>query len=82
MAKEIGLSEFAIICTDYFGGVGEQIAAVYQGDTQKFPPSEDGISNALKEIGVKRSLFKDEFDTIGLGKYRNWDGLFDKYEDL
>jgi hypothetical protein len=82
LAKEIGLTEFAIIHTEYFGGVGEQFAASYQSETQTLAPSEDGINKALKRIGVKRNLLKDEFDTIGLGEYRNWDGLFEKYEDL
>jgi len=82
LAKEIGLDEFAIVCAEYFGGVGDKIAASYQDDIQTLSPSESGISRALKKIGVKRSLFKDELDTIGLGKYRNWDGLFEKYEDL
>ena len=81
-AQEIGLSNFAIIFTDYFGGSGSQSATVYNSGKQILPPTENGVNKALRKIGVERSLFKDEFDTIGLGKYRHWEGLFEKYEDL
>ena len=82
LAKEIGLKEFAIIYTDYFGGVGSQTAVAYTDEIQTMPPTDDGICKALNIIGVNRNWSQDEFDVIGLGKYRHWDGLFEKYEDL
>ena len=75
----------AYISTDYFGGAGEQKAAVYvkgklvelnYGDYQP-------INVALAFLGVKKEGDKDEFDTVGLGKYRtddDWVDLAPRYE--
>jgi hypothetical protein len=82
LAKELGLSKFAIIFTDYFGGIGYQLAAVYEGGKQTMPPTKNGINKALKILGVYKSDSKDEFDSINLGKYRDFDDYFEKYEDL
>lgn len=81
-AKELGFKKFAIINTDYFGGVGEQIATVYHKAEQIMMPTKDGINEALKLIGVKKRLSRDYFDSINLGKYRNWGDYFEKYNDL
>jgi hypothetical protein len=78
-AKELGLTKFAIINTDYFGGIGEQIAAVYENAEQILPPTKDGINSALKTLGVKKRLFHDYFDSINLRKYRDWDDYFEQY---
>lgn len=72
-------SPFAIIETDYAGGVGEQSAAVYRGEEEIMPPrtARTGtINEALRLIGVRRRHARDEFDTIGLSRYRNRDDLF------
>ena len=55
---------YVVATTDYFGGVGEQYAE-YNGMTQ---PS---INTALKLLGVIRVGDLDEFDTCGLGSFRN-----------
>ena len=81
-AKELGLNKFSIIYTDYFGGVGDQVAAAYQEGEQILKPTKNGINKALKKLGVKRTLRQDQFDVLGLGKYRNWDNHFEKYQDL
>lgn len=81
-AQELGLGEFAIIFTDYFGGVGEQLAAVYEGGKQIMPPTPNGINKALAILDVNKMDSKDEFDSINLGKYRDFDDYFEKYEDL
>lgn len=65
--------------TDYFGGPGTQGALVCEGGkvvlgpifSNRFGP----INEALAYMGVKKAGDRDEFDTIGLGKYRdneNW----------
>ena len=66
---------FAIIETDYFGGLGAQSAAVYHDKQEIMPPTtarSGPINNALRLLGVS-CTFGDEFDAIGLGKFRRWD---------
>lgn len=75
---------FAVIETEYFGGVGDQSAAVYRGDEEIMPPrtGQTGtINEALRLIGVRRQPGRDEFDSLGLGQYRDWDDLFRDYRD-
>jgi hypothetical protein len=78
---------FAIIETDYAGGVGTQAAAVYRGEVQVMAPevSESGkygpINKALRHLGVAAGGMMDEFDTVGLGQYRDFDDLFESYTD-
>ncbi len=67
--KELGLTKFAIIFTDYFGGIGEQIAVVYENGKQIMVPTTDGINAALEMLGVQKNGKKDEFDSINLRKY-------------
>lgn len=70
---------FAIIETNYFGGNGSQSAVVYRGKLEIMAPERDvagSINRALRQLGVKRTLLDDEFDTIGLGNYRNFDDIF------
>lgn len=59
--------------TDYFGGVGTQAGILYEnGKPAAAPQSGEGTINALlKEIGVWRRPDTDEFDMLGLGKYRH-----------
>lgn len=80
-AREIGIKRYAIINTDYFGGVGEQYAAVYEDGKVIMKTEEGRINKALKLLGVKCTPGYDEFDSIGLGKYRSFDDLFEKYWD-
>jgi hypothetical protein len=84
IANEVGgRRPFAIIETDYFGGQGSQSAAVYHGDLELMAPDNAGfigvINEALRLLGVPRSTPLDEFDTLGLGNYRNWGDLFTDY---
>jgi hypothetical protein len=52
---------------EYFGGVGEQHAVVWRHGVGE----EVGTINAaLQALGVRRSGDHDEFDTLGLGRYR------------
>ncbi|MGR3616268.1 MAG: hypothetical protein ACU0BB_09515 [Paracoccaceae bacterium] len=80
-AKALGISKFALINTEYFGGVGEQHATAYENGQRTLCVTSDGINKALSMIGVTRSDNKDEFDSIGLGKYRHFDDHFEKYWD-
>lgn len=58
----------ALVKTDYFGGAGEQSARVVHG--QETPLENGKINQALKILGVLSTPEIDEFDVVGLGKYR------------
>lgn len=73
--------EFAIISTDYFGGMGSQFASVYKNETLA-SESITTISKALEFLGVKREKGLDEFDTVGLGNIRSQPDILDKYREL
>jgi hypothetical protein len=73
---------FAVIETDYFGGMGSQSAVVYRGSEEIMPAETDSggpINKALRVLGVVRQQGRDEFDTVGLGQYRDFDDLFEDY---
>lgn len=64
----------AHVATAYHGGSGSQAAAVWS-DGAISQPLEEGtlgtINGALSVIGVRRTSGLDEFDSIGLGRYRS-----------
>jgi hypothetical protein len=75
---------FAVIETDYFGGMGDQAAAVYRGQREVMAPWVDyrgPINQALRELGAVAHGPLDLFDTLGLREYRDFDELFEEYED-
>ena len=67
----------AKIRTDYFGGIGCQSAKVFENGKKilnqddEYDSRLNPINSALKLLGVVRKGNMDEFDTIGLGSYRN-----------
>lgn len=63
----------AHIETDYFGGGGEQSAAVWKDGKKVFRKKGGGsaIDQALKMIGVIAQGGRGEFDTLGLGHWRS-----------
>jgi len=67
----------ALIETDYFGGSGGQSAKLFLNGKIIFKNEDDysistnPINSVLKQIGVTRLVPNDEFDTIGLSKYRS-----------
>jgi hypothetical protein len=72
----------AYVEAEYFGGVGEQRAAVWDGGTivlgplhvgegQPFPPVGSPISQALRRLGVVASAGEDEFSAVGLDRHRH-----------
>lgn len=69
----------AYIETEYFGGVGTQGAAAWSaGDSVLSPEiNEHGepINRALRKLGIEKGSKFDEFDAIGLGRYRSMDDL-------
>lgn len=73
--------KFAIIITDYFGGIGFQWANVFRGSTNSDRTIET-INQALKYLGVNAKEGLDEFETIGLDKIRTQPEYLEKYRDL
>ncbi len=64
----------AYVETDYFGGMGEQSAVVARDGGIVFGPrhAEHGpINAALRILGVRKERDLDEYDTLGLGLYRD-----------
>ncbi|GGT02195.1 hypothetical protein [Streptomyces chromofuscus] len=72
----------AYVEAEYFGGAGEQRAAVWDGGTvvlgplhveegQPFPPAGSPISQALRRLGAVAAAGQDEFSAVGLGRHRH-----------
>jgi hypothetical protein len=72
----------AYVEADYFGGVGSQAAAVWDGGALAFGPVVTGevepvpasgtpTSQALARLGVVRGDHYDEFEAAGLGQERD-----------
>jgi hypothetical protein len=71
---------FALIMTDYFGGIGDQWACAYVdgqrlGDVRR-------INDALRVLGVRAPGGTDEFDAVGLGQHRTPPDALDRYQQL
>ena len=65
----------AYVETEYFGGTGVQAAAVWLKGKLVYGPKQNKkigpINAALRRLGVRASDGRDEFDTIGLGRFRS-----------
>lgn len=85
LARWSAAGPVAYVEAEYFGGTGEQRAAVWadgelvlgplDAPTKKwFSRSVSPISGALRRLGARRSLGEDEFDAVGLDRHRSNDG--------
>ncbi len=72
---------FALIQTDYFGGVGDQWACAFTGPRRISAP-DASINSVLRMLGVVRQGGLDEFDTIGLGEHRASPDRLERYPGL
>ncbi|MEW2291412.1 hypothetical protein ABZ719_01725 [Streptomyces sp. NPDC006743] len=72
----------AYVEAEYFGGVGEQRAAVWAGGALVWGPTDkpakrrfsrtvSPVSQALRRLGAVRTLGEDEFEAVGLGRHRS-----------
>ncbi|MFI6808731.1 hypothetical protein ACIBO6_27575 [Streptomyces luteogriseus] len=72
----------AYVEAEYFGGVGEQWAAVWDAgavvlaplhvdEGEPFPPAGSPISQALRRLGVVTHAGEDEFSAVGLDRHRH-----------
>ena len=65
----VGSAPFAIVWTEYFGGVGDQRAAAYRGES--LLECDGTINSALRRLGVERGQHHDEFAALGLQHIRS-----------
>ncbi|MGW6057630.1 hypothetical protein [Streptomyces sp. NPDC055189] len=74
----------AYVEAEYFGGMGEQQAVVWDKgavvlgplqvpEDQHFPPEGSAISQALRRLGAVAGSGQDEFAAVGLGRHRSVD---------
>ena len=69
----------AYVEAEYFGGVGEQHAVVWQDGGARLLASElpGAVNEALRALGAVRvasastGVLEDEFDSVGLGRHRS-----------
>ncbi|MEV4345707.1 hypothetical protein AB0J83_14650 [Actinoplanes sp. NPDC049596] len=59
---------FALVMTEYFGGMGEQWACAFEAGRRVEGVTD--INAALRVLGVRADGGLDEFDTAGLGEHR------------
>ncbi|MGW2950472.1 hypothetical protein [Streptomyces eurythermus] len=79
----------AYVEAEYFGGAGEERAAVWADGALAVGPLDvpvkrwfsrpvGPVSQALRRLGARRGLGGDEFDAVGLGRHR-WTGDWAAY---
>lgn len=64
----------AYVETDYFGGVGEQVAILWEYGSIALGPLKNDIgpiNEVLRRMGVVNTKGHDEFEALGLYRYRN-----------
>ncbi|MFJ4277504.1 hypothetical protein [Streptomyces massasporeus] len=72
----------AYVEAEYFGGIGEQRAAVWDagtivlaplhvGEGEPFPAAGSPVSQALRRLGVVAGAGEDEFSAAGLDRHRH-----------
>ncbi|MFC4072663.1 hypothetical protein [Actinoplanes subglobosus] len=71
---------FALVMTEYFGGVGEQWAVAF-ADGRRVAGVAD-VNGALEVLGVRAAAGMDAFDTVGLSEQRRAPESLDRYWDL
>ncbi|MDO0930148.1 hypothetical protein QQY24_34385 [Streptomyces sp. TG1A-8] len=82
LAQWSAAGPIAYVEAEYFGGVGEQRAAVWadgalalgpldEPTKKRFSRAVSPISQALRRLGARRSLGEDEYEAVGLGRHRS-----------
>jgi len=85
LIQAAGGGQLAYIETNYFGGTGSQAAAVFSAGEVIMRASRpisrepvrrnDPINTALRVLGVQALAGEDEFDAIGLSRFRDLESL-------
>ncbi|WP_218877954.1 hypothetical protein [Streptomyces sp. TLI_55] len=83
LAQWSAAGPIAYVEAEYFGGVGGQRAAAWDGGTLALGPlgkatrrglrTVSPVSQALRRLGARRSLGEDEFSAVGLDRHRHTD---------
>ena len=74
-------AHFALICTQYFGGLGEQLAVLFGDGDCKGPFLGFGSINlVLQSLGIYPDGQRDCFDVAGLHRWRSVDDLMKALE--
>lgn len=70
----------AYVETEYFGGEGDQGAVVARDGKIVFGPAagDGSINAALRLLGAKKETEHDEFDQVGLGRFRSNEDWIDQ----
>lgn len=79
IAASCGVKEILYISTDYFGGFGEQQAKLVsvtldhkdRKKTIKFKDPLFTINKGLAHLGLEPKKDMDQFDILGIGKFRS-----------
>ncbi len=68
----IGDSKIAYVESEFHGGKGGHSGIIWEDKKRKIIMDYDldSMNKILKELGIKKESNKDEFDTVGLSKYR------------
>jgi hypothetical protein len=71
--QQSGRHRLAYVEAEYFGGAGDQAAVVWEGGAVRNGPlaTENAIDQALRDLGVVANAGTDEFDTVGLNRWRS-----------
>ncbi|MFJ7149255.1 hypothetical protein ACIQVT_13805 [Streptomyces sp. NPDC100445] len=82
LAQGSALGPVAYVEAEYFGGVGEERAAVWSAGALALGPLDaptrrlfrraaGPVCRALRRLGVRRGPGRDEFEAVGLGRHRD-----------
>jgi len=68
----------ALVFTQYWGGSGNQAALLICNDLDPAEPilGFGAINSILSKLGVRADPARDEFETMGLGRWRSTETLF------
>ncbi|MBN8660279.1 MAG: hypothetical protein J0M35_07965 [Candidatus Obscuribacter phosphatis] len=72
------LGAVAYVEAEFFGGMGGQSSIAWINGSVSFGPehAEDAINKVLLHLGVQAKRKHDEFDSLGLGRYRHTKSWF------
>jgi len=75
--------KIAYVESEYFGGNGGHLGVVWENGKRIYDGKlhKKTLNEILKVLGVKKSLFKDEFETLGLNKHRFTENWLDEYKN-
>lgn len=82
LARWSAAGPIAYVEAEYFGGVGEQRAALWADGALTLGPLDEPtkqgpsravspVSQVLRRLGARRSPGEDEFEAVGLDRHRN-----------